>query len=418
MTSPYTLTIDLPSTDPIVNKRLGYRLPRSILLPPYLLMNPYFVEYTDSMDDVFGPLVDQKLDVLSSLRNMWVTNPTMEQSISNNEIQAFSAWSQPEREILVKQVNMLGMKLASASVLTNDNYHAIARFVGQYWFEKGTQKFIEFINFCLQADLKVTLLWTEDYETFVPEGDPSIGTPIWEGGTWYPTTHVSIIASGGLNQLTPQTLINFFYEIANYNLVLSAVDSSYDMYVVDELTANPPSASIVGIALYADNEIAMSNTHRYGADAPPSFDTSPATPTTVLMTNPADTNYANQYLLALPTAWITDETDTKIYPVYGSGDQTIKEGVSVPTTLMGRASTSGQYGFSLLSGPVSLLSIPGSSRSAGRLPAFTAIPVARTVGTNQLSTRLMGAQRNSLLVNPDGFDELSPGFFVPYWNKS
>ena len=77
----YTWTLDPPNNPPGVNKRLGYRTPRSILLPPYLLQNRYWVDYANGIDAVFETMVDQPLDTLQNIRNMWVTNPTLERKI-------------------------------------------------------------------------------------------------------------------------------------------------------------------------------------------------------------------------------------------------------------------------------------------------------------------------------------------------
>src|SRR5271169_871329 len=110
--SLYEYTLSPPSTDSSENILLGYRTPRSILMPPYLSQNPYFVALLDAVDYVFETNVDVPTEVLGDLRKMWVTNPTLENNqIANSELIPFEAWSQPEWEILVKQVNMLGMKL-------------------------------------------------------------------------------------------------------------------------------------------------------------------------------------------------------------------------------------------------------------------------------------------------------------------
>jgi hypothetical protein len=112
----YTYTVDLPSTDPEVNKRMGYALPTSILLAPYLATNPYFVEYTQMIDEVFDTTVTSSLDAYRNLRNMWVTNSTLEDKIVRESMIDFDDWSIPERSLLVKQVNMLGMKLSNSGV--------------------------------------------------------------------------------------------------------------------------------------------------------------------------------------------------------------------------------------------------------------------------------------------------------------
>lgn len=422
MVKNYTYTVDQPNNPPAENKRLGYRLPRSILWPPYLIVNNYFVEYTDAIDEVFEQEVDQKTEIVQGLRNMWPTNPTMEsQYVNTDQLIPFEAWSQPERGILVKQVNMLGMKLMSAGLISDDSYQTISRWVGQYWFAKGTESFINFINYCLSASLKVDRLWTQDYVNFVPDNDPSIGTPIWEGGTWYPTSHVTITALGGLQNIDPQSLINFFYEIANYNLVLQALDFSYDMYIVDHLEPGYQNAKVVALGLYAQYNIVMSNFARYGANSPPTYDVGPSFPTNAwVVTDTTNPDFSGIYILDYPSAWY--EQDNKIYPVYNPADQLpVEYDTSFPTTLCGGASTTGDIsGYALIFGPVSWSRIPGDFRSQLRLPTLSAPPILRTSNLSQLPGISVGNKTQKLrLVNPAGFDNIAgTGQFTPYWNPT
>lgn len=400
--------------DYIQARRLGYKVPRSILLPPYLATNPYFTELMEAVDEVFGPWVDDKINILSNIRNMWQTNPAVEELVQSQELIPFEKWPQPERAILSKQTNLLGMNFQNAGVLTNDAYQQITRNVGRYWFEKGTQAFIEFINYCLKADLTVNTLWAEideqsdEYGLMVPI--ESAGTPVWEGGTWSPTTHVQIRANGGLRDLDLVTLNAFFYEIANYNLVLYSIDASYDMWVVDELDNEALTAKIVAVGLFGVNAIVMSTFYRFGADAPPLQSVDPSIPTEYnAMGIPADFDTA--FLLADPSAWIAD-TEGRKFAVFSEPDRVITEDESLPTQLMGEPSDVNQY--TLLYGPVDWLPVPGSSRSKARIPVYsTDLPTPTAVET--ISARMIGHTRSNILVNPKGFTEIAPGKFTPYW---
>lgn len=251
--------------------RLGKREPRSLLLPPYLQLDEYYKEFMEALDHVWKGNVDEKIEVIQHLRHMWVTNPGVEQKILDGEPIDIEDWSWPERQLLVKQVNLLGMKLKSAGLLTDLNYLTISRYVGIYWFGKGTKAFIEFINFALVADLEVRLLWStvnEDEFSHVSngkynnmqqeneDGTPP-GTPIWEGGTWFRTTHVDIVSYGFLKDMNATTLAEFFYEIANYNLVLNAIDYILDIDVVDR--EEHSVAEVVAHALYLDHQTVISN---------------------------------------------------------------------------------------------------------------------------------------------------------------
>jgi hypothetical protein len=414
----YTYTQDFPNEDINLNLRLGYRTPREILLPPYLFGNDYFRDFMDSVDEVFESMVDTKTEILGGLRNMWVTNPAMENSLYDNPAQLvpFESWSQPERDLLVKQVNMLGMKLRSAGIISNDGYQAIARWVGMYWFGKGTEAFIDFINYSLSTSLAVVKLWTNDYVNFLPDGDPGIGTPIWEGGDWYPTTTVNIVAAGGLTNIDIPTLVNFFYEIANYNLVLQAITITYDMWITDDPNLIRTDAEVVAVGLWLNESIVISNFAQYGANPPETFNTAPEFTASAYV--PSQTIGSGTFLLAQPTSWI--EQNGKIFPVYGQADMAIKNGPELPMSLMGGPSQNGQTnGFFVLYGPVTWLEVPGSSRSTARIPGYATVPVAKTVALSSIPTQTVGAVRANLLTNPDGWlDFDGSGFVTPYWNAT
>lgn len=400
------------SDEYIQQRRLGYRIPRSILLPPYFAVNPYFQQLMEAVDEVFQPQVDDKINILANIRNMWSTNVTVEQHAYDETMIPLDAWPQPERAILSKQTNLLGMNFKNAEVLTNDAYQQITRNVGKYWFEKGTQAFIEFINYCLKSDLVVITLWSEidgnEYGEFVPQ--EQAGTPVWEGGTWSPTTHVQIRANGGLGNLDLETLNAFFYEIANYNLVLFSIDASFDMPIVDFLDNPDKTTKVVAIGLYAVNAITMSNFFQYGADAPPLQSIDPSIPTEYnAMGAPVD--FADAFILASPSAWIQD-TEGRKFPVYAENDQEITEEGAIPTQLMGEPSTTNQY--ALLYGPVTWAKVPGSSRSKARIPTYTTGTPSLTA-VDSISTRMVGHTRTNILVNPKGFIELNNGQFAPYW---
>lgn len=402
----YTYTTDLPLLQPSELKRLGYRTPRSILLPRYLAMNPYFIEFADSIDEVFETLVDRKTEILGDLRNMWVTNPPMEQDIVNaGQLIPFESWSQPERDLLVKQVNALGMKLANAGVLSNDAYQVISRWVGMYWFEKGTENFINFINYCLGVVLSVDPLWTEDYVNFVPAGDPSIGTPVWEGGTWYPTTHVTINATGGLQTLDVKTLISFFYEIANYNLVLQAVNMVYNMAMVADLSATDGKAEIVAMALYIKNQVYLSNVWRFDAPSPPAVTGSVSGYT-------KDPNSATgTFVLSAPDGWLQTEQGQKI-PIYTQASQSMTNPVVTNPQFIGNPALTG---VTTISGPVQWSAVQGAGGRT-RFPCYTANATTVPATGSTMPQTVVGSSQ-ILLTNPDGFIEVSPGssLFTPYW---
>jgi hypothetical protein len=145
------------------------------------------------------------------------------------------------------------MRLTDAGLLGEVAYRTVSRFIGQYWFEKGRGSMIDFLNFCTDTQFGITSLWTQDYVYFLDEGDPGIGTTIFDGGTWYPTTHVRLKVIGALAQTDLQSIGAFFYEVANYNLVLDAISKAYSLDIVNCTDTLPPvpnnNLAVVAIGL-------------------------------------------------------------------------------------------------------------------------------------------------------------------------
>lgn len=247
----YSYTVDLPYTDPVKNRREYYRLPRNILLPPYLNVNPFFVQYTDAIDEVFDSTVESKSEGLRNLRNMWTTNKSTEQKIANSQMIDFVDWGGPDRSTVVKQVNLLGLKLANANLVDENSYRTLSRFLGLYWFGKGKDSAIDFMNFCLKTDFKVSTLFTQDYVKFYTPDDPEVGAKVYDTpqGTWFPTTHVRLTVPGEYG-VDPVTIANFFYEIANYNLVLEVLQAAYEGTI-----SSKDSDSLAEIVCVAGHEI-------------------------------------------------------------------------------------------------------------------------------------------------------------------
>jgi hypothetical protein len=91
---------------------------------------------------------------------------------------------------------------------------------------------------------------SQEYEK-LPEGDPLIGTPIWQGGNWFPTTHVRVTFDGTkFSNVSDSDIVAFFYSFAPYNLVLESIVNEERHGVGADLYE--PS-EIVGFWMYEDN---------------------------------------------------------------------------------------------------------------------------------------------------------------------
>lgn len=245
-------------------KRLGFSTPRRVLLPPYM-QDPYFVQFMNMVDEVYKPLIDDKIKILRDLRTGWHLNPDVENLILNNQMVDNSVWDFLERNLVTEQVNNLGLFLSGASSIPELSLQNIARWLGTFWWERGTYGFIEFINFCLGINIGMVNMWAqidpmypdaEAYINMTPEnadGTPP-GTPIWKGGTWFPTTHVMITTLGNAPMpIAISDLVQFFYEIANYNLVLYAINNVFN---VGAVTAGNDDVQAVCVGFFTNFSVA------------------------------------------------------------------------------------------------------------------------------------------------------------------
>ncbi len=129
-----------------------------------------------------------------------------------------------ERAILIYTNRMLGFSHHNSGLFTVEDLRRLHYHIGKYWTEKGTTNFLDFYGMALNSVLKVSQLWTNNYSTFLPEGDSGIGTPIYTGGTWYPTSHVDIHYDlEKYGSLPVRQLADLFYYVAPINLVLRAI---------------------------------------------------------------------------------------------------------------------------------------------------------------------------------------------------
>lgn len=405
-------------------RRLGYKIPRSTLLPPYLELNTYYGEYTDAIDHVWTTLHDNGATALQNIRNPWVTSLELEQKVViHDELIEVGDWSIQERETLVKQVNMLGMKLKSAGVLTDRNYQTVSRYLGMYWRGKGTQAFIDFIDFCLDTTLTVRKFWAEvgpaanEYNNMTLEPTPGTppGTPMWEGGTWFPTTHVAIEAiNGSLGHIDHNTLVQFFYEIANYNLVLQSITNVFYMPVVADPDADPVEGrtEIVAVALYRVHQVLISNLGSFGAN-PPAHRFIDGVPTQALGVGPYNTT--TSVVMGRPDGWFLD-LQGRVLPLYYQNPDPLSLGSELPLQTYGDPALPNELepaAYTLLMGPVTWETVPGFPSSKQRLPVWSAQPT--TVATNNAITTRMIGNRDAFLTNPRGWFQVQPGKFVPYW---
>lgn len=289
----FTYTEDPPFEDPDQNKKAYYRLPRKILLPPYLESNPYFVQLCEAIDEVFDGPIEAKTLALQQIRDTWATNKTTEAAISEGRMISFAEWGGVDHATNVQQVNNLGFNISTAEAVDDLSYRALAKFIGSYWFGKGKNSAIDFLNFCLGTNITATTLWTQDYVTFSPYPgddadfifDPSrnptsdyypeirhsvvggwdvpgyssgVGTKLQQYSSptvpsdppaWYPTTHVDLNLPQD-TKISPEVIGRLFYEIANYNLVIRNIQAETTISPI--VSSGDTEANIFALGHIAD----------------------------------------------------------------------------------------------------------------------------------------------------------------------
>lgn len=216
---------------------------RDRLLAPQLQKSGVWQDYARKIDQVLADMgIDDARAKLALLRSP-LNSADAVVSQQGQPLQALASVERQERATLVKTADMLGFRYYNRDLLDSEAYLRLCMFLGQYYeMDKGTERFDDFMGFVANSAFQVISTWTQDYVTFYKEGDPVIGTPVYRGGPWYPTTHVVLrYGFGPFIGVDSASIIDFFYYFANINLVLWSVE------LVDD-EANPMIVNVAGAA--------------------------------------------------------------------------------------------------------------------------------------------------------------------------
>jgi len=222
---------------------------RQKLLSPYL-DTQVWIDFSDAIDAVFVDTIDNPTRLLSKLRGLqdlysydsafledprdrYTVQPytgTLVDTYATEEIRSFTDLLGIESSLMVEQLKLQGFSLPGSNLVydqeLNTDLHRIIDSLGQYYTEKGSGYFLDYISYILNADISGALLWTTDYVHFYEEGDPIIGTPVWAGGTWYPTTKMNLsydYETVITNQPEIELLGPVFKTMAPINLLLNLI---------------------------------------------------------------------------------------------------------------------------------------------------------------------------------------------------
>ena len=191
---------------------------RSRLLSEHIRQHPVWGELVTSLDEVWANLgLDNAIDKMK-----WLRSPinTRDLVISDGgKLVNMGTLSPHDRTTLIQSADLLGFRFHDSSMFTSEDYIRFCRFLAQYYNDdKGMPIWSDFLSWMTNAEFRTAQLWTTDYVDFYEEDDPAVGTPIHEGGDWYPTTHILIEYDASRFDLL--ALREFFNYFSNINLVL------------------------------------------------------------------------------------------------------------------------------------------------------------------------------------------------------
>lgn len=188
---------------------------RSILLPDSLNTEVWRT-LMDAVDYVWKDSIDSKILDIARINEVIRFHTTDDLQLTSE-----SLIDVMDRETSIKKLNSLGLSLRSTDGLSDKALTRLCANISKYWFEKGSKRFIPFLSYTLGVRLKVVQLYTNNYTTFLEEGDSGIGTSVYDGGTWYPTSHVNVyIDPSTLVETDLQSFTDIFFCVVPYTLVV------------------------------------------------------------------------------------------------------------------------------------------------------------------------------------------------------
>lgn len=174
------------------------------LATPPLVDNPVFYELLTSVNDKFNQHVTELRLQFQEIRDL----------------------TKLDRKLLFKYAYLLGSNFIP-NELTTDQLERFVNLVTSYYKHKGTKYFIDFLSFIMDKKFQIKQLWSKDYINFDYLTPNNI--TVYNGGEWYPTSHVELIYS--LDDFENTTInqaevTSLFYSLAPVNLVLHFFNGS------------------------------------------------------------------------------------------------------------------------------------------------------------------------------------------------
>lgn len=197
------------------------------MLPPYL-EGELWEQLIEALDEAFAPMDDARRQLQLTRVPVNTDDVVFTTSRDVNRLTRLEDVESQEREALIQSAKILGFNYRASDLFKPSDYLRISQYIAAYYAEtKGTQGWQDFLGFCVNANFQVKSLWTRDYKDFIVEGEPGIGFAVYDGGDWYPTTHVTLeYDPTAFNTLSNKEIGDFFYYFANINLLLQFITLS------------------------------------------------------------------------------------------------------------------------------------------------------------------------------------------------
>ena len=161
-------------------------VPLKELLPPYM-SHAAWQDLADAIDQVFGAQVSPLINSLAKMRYKYIfddevdtltqTPHPVQAKIKSRDMISVSLYDRYDSITERLRLNQLGLRVLDPSILDDAAVNRLVQHIGSFWYVKGLDSFLDFICYMLNTTVSFANLWTKDYVSFFPEGDPSIGTP-------------------------------------------------------------------------------------------------------------------------------------------------------------------------------------------------------------------------------------------------
>ena len=211
---------------------------RKTALVSYLSSNDVWASMAEIMDNFFYLEVDALTQGLIYRYDYYLLEAVGYTKMHTYEVLDATDFYMPERQTLIDLLADRGFKYPNLDndLFSSQDYQDIGRDLSRYYTERGSGSFIDYFSYTLGQTLTMVSLWTTDYKSFINENLIPTGGKLFDGGTYYPTSHVRFVVD---TSVTSTADITRYTELFNYmapiNLVLAGIeyDSTFtgDTYV-------------------------------------------------------------------------------------------------------------------------------------------------------------------------------------------